>query len=219
MNMKIDLGFIAKGVAVLGLAIFLFGVQKVQAHPGNTDAYGCHTCRTNCPSWGLYYGEYHCHNTYSAPVYNPAPIYIPPKPTWSCKIKDQTYYNYSSAQNEWRSMVHTAVDDVYTKLLERKSNQNDYNYWESKIPFNGCNFYVNPQTIWDEVKNSDERKNLLVKKEENKKIAGTAVNDDQVNPPSSKENNTWLWWLLGTGGATYGIIQWNNYLKRKGEPK
>lgn len=32
------------------------------AHPGNTDMYGCHTCRTNCFRWGLSYGEYHCHN-------------------------------------------------------------------------------------------------------------------------------------------------------------
>jgi hypothetical protein len=31
------------------------------AHPGNTDAYGCHTCWTNCSSWGLSYEEYHCH--------------------------------------------------------------------------------------------------------------------------------------------------------------
>lgn len=33
------------------------------AHPGNTDRYGCHTCRTNCPKWGKSYGEYHCHNS------------------------------------------------------------------------------------------------------------------------------------------------------------
>lgn len=33
------------------------------AHPGRTDAYGCHTCRTNCSSWGLSAGEYHCHRS------------------------------------------------------------------------------------------------------------------------------------------------------------
>lgn len=33
------------------------------AHPGNTDSSGCHTCRTNCPNWGLSYGEYHCHRS------------------------------------------------------------------------------------------------------------------------------------------------------------
>ena len=34
----------------------------VVAHPGRTDANGCHTCRTNCAKWGLSQGEYHCHN-------------------------------------------------------------------------------------------------------------------------------------------------------------
>ncbi|NKI22100.1 copper amine oxidase N-terminal domain-containing protein [Paenibacillus dendritiformis] len=32
------------------------------AHPGRTDKYGGHTCRTNCEKWGLEYGEYHYHN-------------------------------------------------------------------------------------------------------------------------------------------------------------
>lgn len=34
-----------------------------QAHPGNTDSYGCHVCRTNCTErWGIPYGFYHRHN-------------------------------------------------------------------------------------------------------------------------------------------------------------
>lgn len=33
----------------------------VLAHPGRTDSYGCHTCRTNCAKWGLSQNEYHCH--------------------------------------------------------------------------------------------------------------------------------------------------------------
>lgn len=36
-------------------------VNPILAHPGNTDKYGCHTCRTNCAKWGLSQGEYHCH--------------------------------------------------------------------------------------------------------------------------------------------------------------
>lgn len=42
----------------------------VYAHPGNTDSSGCHTCRTNCPDWGLSYGEYHCHQSkgYTQPL-------------------------------------------------------------------------------------------------------------------------------------------------------
>lgn len=36
------------------------------AHPGNTDSSGGHTCRTNCGDWGLSYGEYHYHNSKGA---------------------------------------------------------------------------------------------------------------------------------------------------------
>ena len=46
-----------------------FFSKIIYAHPGNTDIYGCHTCRTNCPSWGLSYGEYHCHTPkYTTPT-------------------------------------------------------------------------------------------------------------------------------------------------------
>jgi len=40
---------------------FLFVFNISLAHPGRTDGSGCHTCRTNCSSWGLSSGEYHCH--------------------------------------------------------------------------------------------------------------------------------------------------------------
>jgi hypothetical protein len=36
-------------------------VNLTSAHPGNTDASGGHTCRTNCADWGLYTGQYHYH--------------------------------------------------------------------------------------------------------------------------------------------------------------
>lgn len=47
--------------------MFFISPSMVFAHPGRTDSNGCHTCKTNCPSWGLNYNEYHCHNgnTYS----------------------------------------------------------------------------------------------------------------------------------------------------------
>jgi Mg2+ and Co2+ transporter CorA len=49
---------------ILILFLIAFSVVSVtSAHPGRTDKYGCHTCRTNCERWGLRYGEYHCHNT------------------------------------------------------------------------------------------------------------------------------------------------------------
>lgn len=31
------------------------------AHPGKTDKYGCHVCRSDCEMWNLKVGQYHCH--------------------------------------------------------------------------------------------------------------------------------------------------------------
>ncbi len=42
------------------LSMFLMPAAAF-AHPGNTDKYGCHTCKTSCKQWGLKTGEYHCH--------------------------------------------------------------------------------------------------------------------------------------------------------------
>lgn len=41
--------------------VALFLLSPASAHPGNTDSSGCHTCYTNCESYGLDYYEYHCH--------------------------------------------------------------------------------------------------------------------------------------------------------------
>jgi len=85
----------------IGCIIFVFAFtssgQIVFAHPGRTDSSGCHTCRTNCPSWGLSYGEYHCHRAKALPqptepikstfgpdgtgTTRPAPEYKQPAPT------------------------------------------------------------------------------------------------------------------------------------------
>lgn len=51
-----------KLLSVALLYLLLIMPIKVDAHPGRTDANGCHYCRTNCTKWGLSTGEYHCHN-------------------------------------------------------------------------------------------------------------------------------------------------------------
>ncbi|MFZ2072408.1 MAG: YHYH domain-containing protein [Minisyncoccia bacterium] len=49
---------------IFSLIISAFIIPSISfAHPGRTDSSGCHTCRTNCPSWGLSTGEYHCHRS------------------------------------------------------------------------------------------------------------------------------------------------------------
>ncbi len=50
------------GSFLTGIALILMPTLTL-AHPGNTDKYGCHTCKTNCPQWGLKKNEYHCHKS------------------------------------------------------------------------------------------------------------------------------------------------------------
>lgn len=65
-------------LSILFLASLAIGNKVAQAHPGNTDSSGGHTCYTNCSSWGLSYGQYHYHNGNSTPS---LPSYTYPSPT------------------------------------------------------------------------------------------------------------------------------------------
>lgn len=56
-----------KRTAILVSLIGILAPVVSFAHPGRTDSSGCHTCRTNCASWGLSTGEYHCHNAKALP--------------------------------------------------------------------------------------------------------------------------------------------------------
>lgn len=92
-------------VLVVSISIS-FGPTVAFAHPGRTDSVGCHTCRTNCPNWGLSYGEYHCHrskgvlqpkepikshlNKNGAGYTEPAPEYKTPTKTESVKSSEQS---------------------------------------------------------------------------------------------------------------------------------
>jgi len=58
-------------LAIVIIAGFSIVPAVVLAHPGRTDASGCHTCRTNCSSWGLSSGEYHCHRAKALPQPKP----------------------------------------------------------------------------------------------------------------------------------------------------
>ena len=52
-----------KKVLLILSVCFGFLISFSSAHPGNTDAYWCHTCRTNCSKRWLKTWEYHCHNS------------------------------------------------------------------------------------------------------------------------------------------------------------
>lgn len=59
--------FPQKSIRLFIFSILMLTPYLTFAHPGRTDSYGCHTCKTNCPNWGLSYGEYHCHNGKALP--------------------------------------------------------------------------------------------------------------------------------------------------------
>lgn len=60
----------------LVILFFLISVSPVEAHPGRTDADGCHYCRTNCDRWGVAWNERHCHGG-SAPEQAEVPMQHP----------------------------------------------------------------------------------------------------------------------------------------------
>ncbi len=82
-----------KIISIIILIILLLPFVSF-AHPGRTDSSGCHTCRTNCSSWGLSSGEYHCHRAKSLPqpkepiksTYDPDGGYTEPAPEYKAPI-------------------------------------------------------------------------------------------------------------------------------------
>lgn len=47
---------------LLIIFILITATINVNAHPGNTDSSGGHSCFTNCAKWGYSFGEYHYHS-------------------------------------------------------------------------------------------------------------------------------------------------------------
>lgn len=43
------------------LALIVGTAAEALAHPGGTDAQGCHVCSSSCSKYGLKNGERHCH--------------------------------------------------------------------------------------------------------------------------------------------------------------
>lgn len=59
---------------IFSIVMYFFGLISISliegsAHPGNTDSNGGHVCRTNCPSWGLEFEEYHTHSSSSSSIF------------------------------------------------------------------------------------------------------------------------------------------------------
>jgi len=90
------------------IAIALIIPNVSLAHPGNTDASGCHTCRTNCSNWGLSTGEYHCHRSKG--------ITQPIEPVRSIRNKDGVGKTVPAPEyKEPKTEIDTANNPVTTK--------------------------------------------------------------------------------------------------------
>jgi len=85
----------------------------VSAHPGNTDSYGCHTCKTNCPKWGLDYGEYHCHASKGLPQ--------PTEPVRS--IKSDTGTGVTVPASEYKTPKAPSVVPIKTVIPKSEVQQ------------------------------------------------------------------------------------------------
>jgi len=92
-------------IAILGLIIPVISF----AHPGRTDSSGCHTCRTNCPNWGLSTREYHCHNAKA--------LSQPKEPIKSTYGENGT--GYTKPAPEYKTPK--AVQKITPKAVEQKS--------------------------------------------------------------------------------------------------
>ncbi len=75
----VALTLVLQGAVGLGGSL----VEPAAAHPGGTDASGCHVCRTNCARWGVPAGVRHCHGPAlpAPPVVAPGAPPPPPAPS------------------------------------------------------------------------------------------------------------------------------------------
>lgn len=131
-----------KVVGVLLIIVSLFiGIEKVSAHPGRTDKYGCHTCRTNCAYWGLSYGQYHCHNggsSSSSRSYNTTTRTTTKKIIYGCT--NNSAINYDSSANVSDGSCKYEKTEVETQTVSYKTiTQGDLNVGDKTVVREGQN--------------------------------------------------------------------------------
>lgn len=113
---------------VFVLIINILFISCVYAHPGRTDANGCHTCKTNCEKWGYEYGTTHCHNS---------------------STSDQNTANNSS--NEKNNSTNTYIKSSDNTLKKVIIDETIYDNLEN-IVYDTYNSYVNIDVITNDTK-------------------------------------------------------------------
>lgn len=107
-----------KTFLIISFLIGLFSPISAFAHPGRTDSSGCHTCRTNCFSWGLSTGEYHCHRAKVSPQ--------PLEPIKSTKGADGGA-GYTTPAPEYKTPVINNVNPSQTQ--SQSANNAKLGFW------------------------------------------------------------------------------------------
>lgn len=124
------------------IIIVLFSqTMVVFAHPGRTDSNGCHTCRTNCASWGLSTGQYHCHNggssnsrSYSTTTRRTTTI----REVYGCTDKSAINYN-SSANVSDGSCQYEKIETVKRSIYYSTETKGNLTSGEKEIIREGKN--------------------------------------------------------------------------------
>jgi hypothetical protein len=117
------------GVSLVQMPLFM---RTVSAHSGGTDSSGCHTCHTNCPSYGLNFGQYHCHNPkrdYSGggngfstlPPLQPLPTYQFQTPTTLPPYR----YSTPTTSSGYRFVPQIAPSPTWRPASNTSSSQNE----------------------------------------------------------------------------------------------
>jgi len=107
---------------------FLFVFNISLAHPGRTDSSGCHTCRTNCSSWGLSTGEYHCHR---AKTSAPQPI----EPVTSHKGEDGQS-GFTTAAPDYK------VPAINNSIKKEETNEDNSSGYLWLIAIGGVGYWI-----------------------------------------------------------------------------
>lgn len=117
------------------LIINMLFISCVYAHPGRTDANGCHTCNTNCEKWGYEYGAKHCHNS-SSEKNNSTNTYTKSSDNTLKKITidDRTYDNFENVvYDTYNSYVYIDVITNNSKATYKISNKSELQFGENSI--------------------------------------------------------------------------------------
>lgn len=134
-----------KKIIILTAVAFLVIPTYLFAHPGRTDSSGCHTCRTNCASWGLSTGEYHCHQSKGVtqpiePVKSikaeqktvPAPEYAVPKKQVQSKSAN-VVQEVTPVKKKIATGTTKTLPVSYGAVVEKNENQVKSSSWVSRF--------------------------------------------------------------------------------------